>query len=160
MTQAAAKHILVQSEKEAAGEQIAEREDQIAEREDQIAALEGQIDDLMPLAEENDLLIFAQTDFELHIAILDARLDVSNALLALAVDDPARARVSLDKTGQALAKVSSLLPEDQRGMVTSMEQRLELVLEEMEGDPYAAQSDLDVLAKSLLELEDALFGTP
>ncbi len=135
-------------------------EEQVAELEDQILALEGQIDDLNPLATENEQLLSAQDQFELHIAILNVRVDVSNALLALAGDDPARARVVLDKTGEALERVSSLLPVDQREMVTSMEQRLELVLDEIEDAPYAAQSDLDVLAKSLLELEDALFGPP
>ncbi|MBL7164659.1 MAG: hypothetical protein ISS57_18890 [Anaerolineales bacterium] len=143
----------IQSEQQAA-------EEQFADLESQIAGLEGQIDDLNPLAIENEELLAAQGEFELHIAILDARLDVSNALLALAVNDPARARVSLEKTGDALATVSSMLPEDQRAMVTSMEQRLDLALTEMEDDPYAAQSDLDVLSKSLLELEDALFGMP
>ncbi|MBL7163410.1 MAG: hypothetical protein ISS57_12450 [Anaerolineales bacterium] len=143
----------IQSEQQAA-------EEQFAGLESEITALEGQIDDLNPLAVENEELLAAQGEFELHIAILDARVDVSNALLALAVDDPARARVSLDRTGEALATVSGLLPADQRAMVTSMEQRLELVLGEMEDDPYAAQSDLDVLSKSLLELEDALFGSP
>ncbi|MBC8506081.1 MAG: hypothetical protein ISR58_07515 [Anaerolineales bacterium] len=142
----------LQSEKQMAGEQAAELEAQID-------GLDAQIADLEPLATKNEELIAAQNEFELHIAILDARLDVSNALLALAIDDPARARVSLDRTGEALAKVSSLLPEDQREIVTALEQRLELVLSEMEDEPYAAQSDLDVLEKRLLEMEDALFGS-
>lgn len=141
------------SEQLAASEQVADLESQIAGLEDQIAALE-------PLATENAELVAVQNEFELHIAILDARIDVSNALLALATDDPARARVSLDRTGEALAKVSSLLPEDQREIVTALEQRLELVLSEIEDEPYAAQSDLDVLEKRLLEMEDALFGSP
>ncbi len=143
----------LQSEQLAASEQVADLESQIVGLEAQIAGLE-------PLATENAELVAVQNEFELHIAILDARIDVSNALLALATDDPARARVSLDRTGESLAKVSSLLPEDQREIVTALEQRLELVLSEMEDDPYAAQSDLDVLEKRLLEMEDALFGAP
>ncbi len=143
----------LQNEKQMAGEQVTELEGQID-------GLEAQIADLEPLATKNEELLAVQGEFELHIAILDARLDVSNAIMALATDDPARARVSLDQTGEALSKVSSLLPEDQRDIVTSLEQRLELVLSEMEDDPYAAQSDLDVLEKRLLEMEDALFGAP
>ncbi len=143
----------IQSEQQVAAEQAAELENQIG-------VLEAQIEDLQPLATENEQLIAVQDGFDLHISILDARLDVSNALLALAVDDPARARVALERTGDALTKVSGLLPEDQREIVTALQQRLDLVLDEMEDDPYAAQSDLDVLAKSLLEMEDALFGSP
>jgi len=142
----------LQSQQQAAEQQVAELESQIGE-------LEAQVDDLSPLAAENEELLAAQVEFEVHISILDARMDVSNALLALAMDDPAKARVSLDRTGETLANLSSLLPADQRGMVTSMEQRLELALTEIEADPYAAKSDLDVLAKSLLELEDSLFGS-
>ncbi len=143
----------IQAEQQTAGEQAADLESQIGE-------LQAQIDDLRPLAEENEALLAVQDGFELHIAILDARLDVSNALLALAVDDPARARVSLERTGEALTKVERLLPADQREIVTALQNRLELALNEMEDDPYAAQSDLDVLAKRLLEMEDGLFGSP
>ena len=143
----------MQTEQQVAGEQVAELESQIG-------LLESQIESLQPLATENEQLLAVQDEFELHISILDARVDVANALLALATDDSARARVALERTGETLAKISSLLPDDQREIVSSMDQRLELALDGMEDASYVAQSDLDVLTKLLLELEDSLFGTP
>jgi hypothetical protein len=123
-----------------------------------IAELEERVEALAPLEAQNEVLLAAQGDYELHVAILEARVDVTNALLALAEEDMPLARVSLQRTGEALEAIESLLPIDQRDIVVAMEQRLDLVRTEIEEDSYAAQSDLDVLAKRLLELEDSLFG--
>lgn len=142
-------------ELEAAQEVLTESQTQYESR---IAELEQQVETLNPLAVDNEDLLAIQDEYLLRIAILDARLDVANTQLALVGDDQARARVLLAKTGETLATIHNLMPENQRELVTAMEQRLDLVLTEIEDDPYAAQSDLDVLEKSLLELEDALFG--
>ncbi|MBE9524806.1 MAG: hypothetical protein IMY76_06880, partial [Chloroflexi bacterium] len=69
------------------------------------------------------------------------------------------ALLALEKTDETLALIKSLLPVEQRDVVVAMEQRLELVLTEIAEDPYAAGSDLNVLATSLLQLEDATFGS-
>jgi|SaaInl7_200m_RNA_FD_contig_71_301675_length_1017_multi_3_in_0_out_0_1 hypothetical protein len=123
-----------------------------------IAVLEDQVAALQPLADENQSLLAIQNEHQLHTAILDARLDVANAQLALTGGDTALANVILAQTGETLTTISSLMPENQQELVTTMEARLELILSELEEDPFAAQSDLDVLEKALLELEDALFG--
>jgi hypothetical protein len=73
-------------------------------------------------------------------------------------DDNAQALVILDKTDQTLDTIGRLLEPAQRDVVASMTQRLELVMSEIDDDPYAAESDLDVLATNLLQLEDALFS--
>ncbi len=131
----------------------------------QIAELEEQVAEYRPLGTENENLLSEneqlrqqQSETDLHIAILNARVDVASARLALIGDDPARAQVALDQTADTLVEIEALLPPEQSGMVTALEQRLAFVLDEIEEDVYAAQSDLDVLGKSLLELEDALFG--
>lgn len=129
-----------------------------ADYENQIADLKGQIDDLTPLAVDNENLLATQSSYRLEIAILDARLDVANAQLALMSDDTARVRVVLTKTADTLATIGELLPEKQKEVATAMEQRLMLILDELEDDPFAAQSDLDVLEKALFELGDALFS--
>lgn len=128
------------------------------EYENQIADLENQVATLTPLAVDNEGLLAMQDGYLLQIAVLDARLDVANAQLAIGGDDTARARVMLTRTADTLKTIGELLPENQKDVAASMEQRLTLVLDELEDDPFAAQSDLDVLEKSLLELEDALFG--
>lgn len=126
----------------------------------QVEALEERVESLEPLIAENETLLATQGDLKLHIAILNARVDIANARLALDDEDAAGALVSLENTGDALQTMKTLLPLNQREVATAMQQRLNLVLEEVEAEPYAAQSDLDVMAKRLLELEHALFGTP
>jgi len=130
---------------------------QILDYENQILGLEDQVASLQALQVKNDELLAAQNGFKLHIAILDARLDISRAMLALSKDDTAAARIILDKTSGTLDTITSLLAPGQQAVVTAMKQRLALVMSELEDDVYAAQSDLDVLATNLLQLEDALF---
>jgi hypothetical protein len=48
----------------------------------------------------------------------------------------------------------------QQKIVSDLESRLILATGEIDTNPYAAQSDLDVLATGLLELENAYFSTP
>ncbi len=140
--------------------QQAELQTQLDTAKGEIADLEAQVSGLNPLATENNTLLASQAEYELHILTLDSRLDVTGALLALAENDTARAQVILDRTGDKLTAMKEMLPATQSGMVAGMAQRLELIMSEIADDPYAAQSDLDVLSNSLLELENALFGTP
>lgn len=144
--------------RQAAQAEIEQARAQITDLEDQVTGLKDQIAALQPLEDTNTHLLAAQDGLNLHIAILDARLDVTNALLALAEQDGARAMVVLDQTGATLDRVGRFLTPEQLSTITSMKQRLELVLTEIENDPYAAQSDLDVLATNLLQLEDALIS--
>jgi hypothetical protein len=134
------------------------KESKILDLQNQISDLNNQIAELIPLEKTNNDLLAAQVDFQLHVAILDARLDVAAALLSLKEADNAQALVILDKTDQTLDTISRLLEPKQRDVVASMTQRLELVMSEIDDDPYAAESDLDVLATNLLQLEDALFS--
>ncbi len=132
--------------------------DQILDLQNQIVDLKGQIADLEPLEATNNNLLAAQADFQIHIAILDARLDVANAMLSLKDDDSAQARISLAKTGETLDTISELLEPGQRDVVVEMAKRLDQVLSEIADNLYAAESDLDVLATDLLRLEDALLS--
>jgi len=130
---------------------------QIEDLKSEMSELEARIDYLQSLEDDNNRLLAEQTAFNLHVAILDARVDVANAVLALQEEDTAQARIILDKTSGTLDTISTLLEPELQDAVTAMKQRMELVMSEMEADPYAAQSDLDVLATKLLELEDGLF---
>ena len=53
-----------------------------------------------------------------------------------------------------------MLNADQRDVVTSMEQRLELVVGELDEDTAAAEMDLEVLSAKLTSLENTLFANP
>lgn len=132
--------------------------DKILDLQTQISDLKTQIADLEPLEDANAELLAAQDDFRLHIAILEVRVDVASARLPLMAAESAQARVILVKTGESLDLIHELLDPDQQDVAVAMTERLNLVLSEIDDDPYAAESDLDVLATKLLELEDALFS--
>lgn len=90
---------------------------------------------------------------EAHVALLLARNDVLAALLALERDDLAAASIALENTSATLERVAAHLAPDQRSVVSEMQTRLDLAIAALETDPNAAQSDLDLLAASLLELQ-------
>ncbi len=138
--------------------ELNEAESQIFDYESRVLDLESQVEKLQVLQVKNDELLAAQDGFKLHVALLDARLDIANAQLALSQKDTASARIILDKTANTFNTITSLLAPDQQEAVTSMKQRLELVMSELETDVFAAQSDLNVLATNLLQMEDALFS--
>ena len=138
--------------------ELTDADTQVAGLENQIADLETQITSLQPYKDLNDELVAEQQALNLHIAILDARVDVANALLALSEENPAQVRVVLAKTTETLDTINSLLDSAHQEVVSSLKERLELVLTEVDDDPFAAQSDLDVLGTKLLQLQDSLFS--
>lgn len=126
----------------------------------EIATLDRRIDSLSTFETKNQAL---QTDLDqtrLHVVILSARSDVAQARLALAKEDPTKAKIALSKTADTLQSLEEMLEPDQRKVVSDMQDRLTLILDEIDENAYAAESDLDVLATSLLELENAFFGAP
>jgi hypothetical protein len=132
----------------------------LAKANQQISALQNQLDSKKPLENQNQDLQTQLDASKLHVNLLSARLDVATAQYYLAKTDPAKARVALSKTDGTLTTLGTLLPSDQSKVVSDMQSRLKLSLGEIDGNPYAAQSDLDVLAKSLLELDNAYFSKP
>jgi len=141
---------------------VAEQNRTVGELEDaqaQITDLGAQISTLQSAAVESDAKLAVQSNFELHVAVLNARVDVANASLMIVEDNAAGALLALEKTDETLTRIKSLMPVEQGEVVTSMQQRLELVLTEIAENPYAAGSDLNVLSTDLLGLEDATFGS-
>ena len=89
-----------------------------------IDELEQRVASLSGLETKNQELQRQMDDAALHVSILKARSDVSAALLALAKDDPAKARVALSKTSQTIDGIGSLLNPDQQKVVEDMQARL------------------------------------
>lgn len=145
---------------QAAQTEIEQAYAQVADLENQVTNLQGRIASLESLEDANTQLLAEQDGLNLHIAILDARLDVASAQLALSGLEPdsARALILLNKTTLKLDRIGDFLTTEQLENITNMKQRLELVLNEIENDPTAAQYDLEKLATDLLQLEDALIG--
>ncbi|HBX68493.1 MAG TPA: hypothetical protein DEH25_03675 [Chloroflexi bacterium] len=151
-----------QNEIKSASDTISELEGQIAALQDQISRLNGQIDTLNQnitnLEEQNQALVAEQNDFNLHIALLKARADITNAQVEIFDGNPAQAKVLLQSTDQTLTAIESLLPDDLKDVVAPLHTRLNLALGEIENDPETAIDDLSILAGDLLEIENALFG--
>ncbi len=130
--------------------QIGELEKQLQNQQDSYSALEAQNQELQ-----------SETDqAELHVVLLSVRTDVANARLAILTEDTNKALLILERTPDTLDKMESLLEPEQHDRATMLRDRLELVLSEIETDAYAAESDLDVLEKTLLEFENDYFAQP
>ena len=95
----------------------------------------------------------------LHILLLRILADVNASRLALTADDPNSAYLYLKPTQDRLHELDDLLGSEHRQVVEAMRKRLELVASELKRDPDIAQSDLDVLADTLLQLE-SIFSIP
>lgn len=132
----------------------------LEEAEEEIAGLESEIERLSAFEERNQELEAEIEQTRLHITILSARSSVSNALLALSEDNLAEAKLALDKVGRTLEKLKTMLNEDQVEVVVNMQQRHELIMEELEEDRFSARSDLEVLSSKLGSLENTLFASP
>lgn len=140
-----------------ADERIDEIESQASH---QIDDLENQIEELSALETENRGLLTKLNQSNIHVALLSARVDVALAQHALNEQDPTKARVALSKTPETLDILADLLEPNQQKIVTDMLERLELAVSELEDNEYAAQSDLDILARGLVELEVTFFAGP
>jgi len=130
----------------------------------QIADLETEFQDQQDrfdaLLSENQELNNALDMADLQVVIISVRTDIANARLALAVDDTGQARLILTSSPKSFDKMENLLPKGDTEIVANLRERLELVLGEIERDAYAAESDLNVLDKALLELENNYFSQP
>jgi len=122
--------------------------------------LQNQQDRFDALLVENQELNSALDMVELQVVLLSVRTDIAKARLALAVSDSGQALLILTNTPKSFDKMGNLLPEGDDEIVANLRERLELVLGEIEHDAYAAESDLDVLDKVLLELENNYFAQP
>jgi hypothetical protein len=125
-----------------------------------IAELESEVDRLQTLESENQALEEELEGAELRIQILSALSDVNAARLALADEEIASAQEHLAGTPETLERLEGLVDSQQREEVTAMQNRLELALEEIERDQFAAQSDLRVLATNLEQLDDTFSTNP
>ncbi len=123
-----------------------------------ISDLESQVQKMTTLESQNAALQKEVDAGTLHIKLLTALADVDTARVALAEKDSAAAKTALTNTTATLKDVASLAGSDQSEAVKFIQDRLNLVLGEVETDAATAQSDLVVMATKLLELEKALFN--
>lgn len=118
----------------------------------------SEIEDLLPLIDENASLQSDLSEAELQVKVLSIQADVASAQLALLAEDFITAKASLAGTDTRLETLISNLESEDRNTVQGMLTRLELVLEELGEDSFAAIRDLEVLSSNLAALERSLFG--
>lgn len=123
-----------------------------------ITDLESQVQKMAALETQNASLKKEVDSSVLHIKLLTVLADVDTARVALAEKDAPAAKTALTNTAATINQISTLAGSSQSEAVKFIQDRLKLVLSEIETDPATAQTDLGVLAGKLIELEQALFN--
>jgi hypothetical protein len=118
----------------------------------------SEVENLRPLIDENAELKADLSDLEMHVEILKIRGDVASAHLAMLAEDIVTAKASLAGTDSRLEALMGSLDGEDRETVQGMLTRLDLALEELGEDTFAAIRDLEVLSSNLAALERSIFG--
>ncbi len=132
-------------------------EERIAALEVEIESMEAQLD---AFEQNQDVQQKALDAANMHIFILSALADVTQARLSLALDNPEDAQLALTNTPDTLEALTGLVDSEQTDALQAMQQRLDLALSGLDNDPEAALSDLEVLANNLVKLENTYFVVP
>ena len=140
-----------------AQQQINDNQNQAQQEQD---SLQAEIDRLQTFESKNQELQTQLTEEQLHVAILSAQNNVVSAQLALEKEDTNSASLALSQTSKTLDTISNLLEPNQREVVASMKDRLDLAVTGIDANTYAALSDLDVLYNDLIKLENTFFSQP
>ena len=139
----------------------AERNDltqSLVEAEETRQELQAEIDDLEGVEAENQVLTESIKQREARLMLLNVLVDVTRAQLALAQDEPVGVAAALKATGEKLRSLRDLLGTSAAADLEGSRERLVLVLSEVDGDPFAAERDLEILANTILEMERELSG--
>jgi hypothetical protein len=93
-----------------------------------------------------------------HLELLQVLVDVSNARMALFLNDVEGAKAALVNTQQRLDNLLPSIAEFDTDLAQSMPQRLNLIVSGLERDTETVKIDLELFTKDLLEIEAAVFG--
>lgn len=138
--------------------EIEDLKEQLALIQDEAEGSAARVEELLPLIDENAELEDELATAELHIDVLSIQADVASAHLALLGEDFVTAKASLVGTDNRLEDLMESLGGEDRSTVAGMLTRLELVIEELGEDSFAAIRDLEVLSSNLAALERSVFG--
>ena len=93
-----------------------------------------------------------------HLKLLQILVDVSNARLALFLNDVEGAKAALVNTPQRLDNLLPFISTFDANLAKSMPQRLNLIVSGLDRDTETVKIDLELFSKDLLEIEAAMFG--
>ncbi len=140
------------------GDRIRSLERSLDETRTEVQALRADLESMQSLEQENEALRADLETKDRHLDLLAVLVDVTRARLELAQDNAGEAQVALERTDDRLASLQEGLEESAAENVSGMRDRLNLVLNELESDTFAAERDLEILSNNLVELERSLFG--
>ncbi len=139
-------------------QQIATMKTDLTTIQEQLDVQGKELEELRPLLARNQVLEEQLSLANAHLDLLNVLVDVTTAQLALTQEDEIAARAALTGTGDRLSTLESTLEGANASAAAEMNDRLQLVLEEVETDSFAARRDLEILANNLLSLERVIFG--
>lgn len=93
-----------------------------------------------------------------HLELLQVLVDVSNARVALFLDDVEEAKATLVNTQQRLEKLLPRIAEYDPALAQDMPQRLNLIISGLDRDTETVIIDLELITGDLLDIEEAVFG--
>lgn len=136
-------------------DQVEQLEQRAEQAESEREQLQQRVDQLEGVEERNQELEQELLEARGHLDLLAVLVDVTSAQLEMAQENPAGATVALQDTDQKLDAMAEKLGEQQ---VAGIRERLQLVLDGLDSDVFAAERDLEVLSNTLVALERELFG--
>lgn len=138
-------------------DQIRSLQRQLDESQQELSTAQARVEDLEPLQDENQRLVDRLAETEHHLELLEVLVDVTSAQLDIARDQPEAASAALEETDAKLEALLEGLEGQNAETVRGMRNRLELVLEGLDDDIFAAQRDLEIMTNNLVDLERQMF---
>jgi hypothetical protein len=122
----------------------------------QLQAANSELATLRPLVAENKKLSGQVEQAGLKLLVLTALVHVNAARVSLAQGDASSAAARLAAIDKGLADLAGRVEGEPAAAVGQMRARLTMVSGEIQGDAFAAQRDLEVLANDLSQLAESL----
>ncbi len=122
----------------------------------QVEDLEGKLEPLLPLEDENAVLIGETEAMNRELALLRVLLIVKTSQMSLMMDEVVDAQESLENVGEDLERLAQSLTGAEAEVLQDLIKRLNLIQSEIGRDPEAASQDLEILANTLVTLERAI----
>lgn len=132
--------------------QVRPRAAQVQQLTTRLEAADQELGILRPKAADADRLQTSLDRAELRLLTLQALAQVNEARVALALGEGSGGRLPALLADGSLARLQSLADPSAAEGIAAMRARLSLALDEIEGNAFAAQGDLEILANDLNEL--------
>jgi multidrug efflux pump subunit AcrA (membrane-fusion protein) len=93
-----------------------------------------------------------------HLELFQVLVDVSNARVALFLENVPEAKTNLLKTQQRLENLLPRITEYDPTLAQDIPQRLNLIISGLDRDVETVKIDLELITKDLLNIEETVFG--